>query len=140
MAARIAVRRYVVQAVRRGRKTVLSEILNGDLEALTSRDLAQAIALDDAVAIRAARLSARYTGVALGGVINLLDPAVVVIGGGIAEALGPRYVEWAAQIARRQALASEARKVPIVPSQLGDDAGLLGAALTAFQGLSEVES
>jgi glucokinase len=60
----------------------------------------------------------------------------VVIGGGIAEALGRRYVEWAAEIARRQILASEARGVPIVASQLGDDAGLLGAALTAFAGQS----
>jgi glucokinase len=136
MAARGAVTRYVIQDARRGRATVLSELLNGQLEALTSRDLAQAIARDDAVAIRAARRSARYTGLAVGSVINLLDPAVVVLGGGIAEALGQRYVDWATEIARRQTLASEARDVPIVASRLGDDAGLLGAALTAFQGLA----
>ena len=40
------------------------------------------------------------------------------------------------EIARRQILASDARDVPIVASQLGDDAGLLGAALTAFVGLA----
>jgi len=57
-----------------------------------------------------------------------------VIGGGIAQALGQRYVDWAAEIARRQILASAARDVPIVASELGDDAGLLGAALTAFAG------
>ena len=123
MAARGAVRRYVKRDVARGRRTVLSEILGGDLGALTSRDLAMAIARDDAVAIHAARLSARYVGLA--------------IGGGIAEALGQRYVDWAAQIARRQILASAARRVPIVASRLGDDAGLLGAALTAFAGLAE---
>jgi glucokinase len=88
------------------------------------------------LAIRAARSSARYTGLAIGGVVNLLDPAVVIIGGGIAEALGSRYVEWASEIARRQILPSAARDVPIVASQLGDDAGLLGAALTAFAGLA----
>ena len=132
MAARGAIRRYVLRAVRRGRRTVLSEILNGKLEELTSRELAQAIARGDAVAIAAARLSARYTGVALGGVINLVDPAVVVLGGGICEALGERYVEWATETARRQTLAYEARETPIVASKLGNDAGLLGAALTAF--------
>jgi glucokinase len=68
-------------------------------------------------------------------VVNLLDPAVVVIGGGIAEALGQRYVEWAAELSRRQILSSGARDVPIVASRLGDDAGLLGAALTAYQGI-----
>jgi glucokinase len=134
MAARDAVGRYVIREVARGHKTILSEILNGDLLAFTSRDLARAVALDDAVAIRAARRSARYAGLAIGGVVNLLDPAVVVIGGGIAEALGQRYVEWAREIASRQILASSARNIPIVASQLGDDAGLLGAALTAFAG------
>ena len=132
MAARDAVGRYVMHDVARGRKTVLTDILKGNLRALTSRDLAQAIAQNDPVALRAARRSARYAGVAIGGVLNLVDPAVVVIGGGIAEALGQRYVEFANQMARRYALASDA---PLVASKLGDDAGLLGAALTAYAGL-----
>jgi glucokinase len=135
MAARGAVRRYVMQAAARGQPTVLSDLLQGNLGALTSRDLAIAIQQDDAVAIQAARRSARYVGLAIGGVVNLLDPAVVVIGGGIAEALGPRYIEWATQIARKQTLAADARRMPIVASSLGDDAGLLGAALTAYRGL-----
>ena len=136
MAARDAVGRYVIQQVGRGRQTVLTEILHGNLLALTSRDLGIAIAQSDAVAIRAARRSARYTGLMIGGVVNLVDPGVVVIGGGVAEALGQRYVDWAAEIARRQILASSAKELPIVMSQLGNDAGLLGAAMTAFAGLA----
>jgi glucokinase len=136
MSARDAVGRYVLREVQRGHRTVLTTILKGDLNALTSRDLALAISQADVVAIRAARRSARYTGLAIGGVVNLLDPGIVVIGGGIAEALGERYVEFASKIARRQILASAASDVPIVASKLGDDAGLLGAALTAFAGLA----
>jgi glucokinase len=137
MAARDAVGRYVIAEVARGHRTVLTDILGGDLLALTSRDLAEAIAQSDAVAIRAARRSARYTGLAIGGVVNLVDPAVVVLGGGIAEALGEQYVTCAAEIARRQILASAARgEVLIVGSKLGNDAGLLGAALTAYAGLA----
>jgi glucokinase len=136
MAARDAVGRYVIREVARGHRTALTQILDGNLLALTSRDLAEAIAQSDAVAIRAARRSARYVGLAIGGVVNLVDPAVVVIGGGIAEALGERYVECAAEVARRQILASSAREVIIVQSRLGNDAGLLGAALTAYAGLA----
>ena len=137
MAARDAVGRYVIREVERGHRTILTEILGGNLLALTSRDLAEAIAQSDAVAIRAARRSARYVGLAIGGVVNLVDPAVVVIGGGIAEALGQPYVECAAEVARRQILASAARgEVIIVASKLGNDAGLLGAALTAYAGLA----
>ena len=135
MSARDAVGRYVMQAVARGQRTVLSDMLHGNLRAFTSRDLAAAVAQNDAVALRAARRSARYVGLAVGGVINLLDPATVVLGGGIAEAAGQRYVEWVAEEARRQILSSDVRNLPIVASVLGDDAGLLGAALTAFSGL-----
>src|SRR5207248_8908406 len=134
MSARDAVAGYVIEQVNRGHRTVLTEILGGNLLALTSRDLAVAISQSDAVAVRAARRSARYAGLAIGGVVNLLDPAVVVIGGGIAQALGQRYVDWATEMARRQILASAARDIPIVASELADDAGLLGAALTAFAG------
>src|SRR5262249_24597493 len=91
MSARAAGGRYVIREVQRGRATVLTEILKGDLHAFTSRDLGEAIEKSDVVAIRSARRSARYVGLAIGGVANLLDPGVVVIGGGIAEALGQRY-------------------------------------------------
>jgi glucokinase len=136
MSARDAVGHYVIEEVKRGHRTALTDILDGNLLALTSRELADAIAQSDAVAIRAARRSARYVGLAIGGVVNLVDPAVVVIGGGIAEALGERYVEYASEVARRQILASAARDVLIVASKLGNDAGLLGAALTAYAGLA----
>jgi glucokinase len=135
MSARDAVARYVIQAVARGQKTVLTDMLHGNLRAFTSRDLAGAVEQNDAVALRAARRSARYAGLAIGGVVNLLDPATVVLGGGIVEAVGQRYIDWAADEARRQIISSSARDVPIVASVLGDDAGLLGAALTAFQEL-----
>ena len=131
MAARAAVGRYIRNDVAHGHRTALTEILHGDLLALTSRDLALAVARSDAVAIRAARRSARYAGLAIGSVVNLIDPGIVVIGGGITEAVGQAYVDWATDIAHRQIL-SDARQVPIVAVQLGDDAGLLGAALTAF--------
>jgi glucokinase len=135
MAARDAVGRYVIEQVERGQPTVLTEILHGNLKAFTSRDLALAIAQGDAVAVRAGLRSARYTGLAIGGIVNLFDPGVVVIGGGIAEASGARYIQEATRIATRQILALEARPLPIVASQLGDDAGLLGAAMTAYAGL-----
>lgn len=138
LAARGGVAAYVVRAVKRGRRTALTEIVQGDLSTLTSGDLAVAIQRHrDRVARDAARHSARYVGLAVGGTVNLLDPDVVVIGGGVAEALGEEYVAWVAGYARRQILAEAARALPIVPARLGADAGLLGAALVAFAGLAQ---
>jgi glucokinase len=125
-----------MRQVKRGHATALTEILQGNLSALTSRDLGLAIARGDLVAISAARRSAAYVGVAIGSLMNVVDVGVVVIGGGIAEALGAPYVARASAIARRQVLGAAGRHVPIVASRLGDDAGLLGAAMVAFAGLA----
>lgn len=140
LAARAAIAGYVAQAAERGRETVLVEMLHGHFETLTSRDLAQAVEQNDQVALNAARKSARYVGTAIGSVANLLDPALVVLGGGFVEAVGERYVRWVTRAAHAQILSESARGLPIVLSALGDDAGLMGAALTAIAGLEDEEN
>lgn len=136
LSARQAIAEDVQRQVKKGNRTWLSQRLKGKLGNLTSGDLAKAIAARDGVALRAARRSARYVGLAAGSMVNLLDPEVVVLGGGVVEALGQDYVDRAAKVARQQVLADRARHVPILLSRLGDDAGLLGAALTARHGLA----
>src|SRR5260370_19324752 len=54
MAARDAVTRYVIREAEQGHRTVLTDILNGNLSASTSRDFTQAIDPTDAVSVRAA--------------------------------------------------------------------------------------
>ena len=71
-----------------------------------------------------------HLGTAIGSVINLFGPQVVVIGGGFGHAAFELLVEPAREVATREALPS-ARDVPIVRAQLGLDAGLIGAALAA---------
>jgi glucokinase len=137
LAAREAVAGYVERAVARGRRTVLTGLVAGELSTLTSQHLAAAISAGDAVAVRAAQESARYVGIAIGSVVNLLDPQLVVLGGGIVEALGQPYVDWAAAHARPNILARAARDLPIVAATLGANVGLLGAAYTAFAGLAD---
>ena len=60
---------------------------------------------------------------------NILSPDLFVLGGGVATDVGPAYLEevrkWANAFAFTQALG----KIRIEPAGLGDDSGLLGAAL-----------
>jgi glucokinase len=131
MAARPAMARFVAKQIRKGKKTTLTHACSTGAQRLTSGDLREAVRKGDQVAIRAVRRSARYVGLAAGGLVNLLDPELVVLGGGVVDALGQQYVDWAAGRARAQILAERTRELPIVPAKLGDDAGLLGAALAA---------
>ena len=135
VSARGAITREVGAAIARGRATLLSEVLRAPDDVVTSRDLGDAVAQGDAVAVAVARKSARAVGLAVGSVVNLLDPALVVLGGGVVENVGPAYIRWVADVARGQVLAETSRDIPIVASTLGDDAGLMGAAYTALDGL-----
>ncbi|HEY7334221.1 MAG TPA: ROK family protein [Bryobacteraceae bacterium] len=63
----------------------------------------------------------------LGAVISLLDPGVIVIGGGVAEIGEPLFGRLKAA-APRWTINPYAREIPIVPSELGAEAGVIGAA------------
>jgi glucokinase len=70
-------------------------------------------------------------GVGIAGLLNLLDPEVVVIGGGLGSDAGPLLLEPAERVARERALEPAASRARIEIAQLGEDAGMLGAAMLA---------
>lgn len=77
--------------------------------------------------------SAMAVGRALGNAINLLNPAVVVVGGGVSRA-GPIWWEPLRREVDRTAWPTSLRNLSFGPAALGDDAGVVGAGLLAIQG------
>lgn len=73
-----------------------------------------------------------YLGAGITSIVNLLNPDVVVIGGGISDA-GDAFVARVADEVRRRALKPMNDDVRIVRAQLGNDAGMIGAALLALR-------
>ena len=61
----------------------------------------------------------------------------MVLGGGVSEALGKPYLYRVRESFERVVFPQTLQRCEIVPSQLGDDAGMLGAALLARETLSE---
>ncbi|WP_337176651.1 ROK family protein [Paludisphaera sp.] len=98
---------------------------------LKSGDLAQAVRDKDPIAIREVERAAYYLGVGLGGLVNVIGPQVVIIGGGVTEALGQPFVDLIESSARIQIITDPDRVIKFVPAALGDDAGILGASLYA---------
>ncbi|HVA91072.1 MAG TPA: ROK family protein, partial [Chloroflexota bacterium] len=93
--------------------------------------LAEAVAQDDKVTRRVLKRAAEYLGYGIASAINLIDPDMIIIGGGVVEALGDTFLNWAIKVARPNCISEPARATPIVRAALGDDAGMLGAALLA---------
>jgi glucokinase len=75
-----------------------------------------------------------YMGLLVANVVNMLDPEVVVLGGGVVERLGERYIEPVRETAEQYYLNQQDKdKVHIVATELGGFAGVLGAAMMASQ-------
>jgi len=74
--------------------------------------------------------SARYYGVALANASTLLNPDIVVVGGGVARA-GEKFLRPVREIARRLVFVPYRRNLQIVPAKLGDTVVVVGAALLA---------
>jgi glucokinase len=74
-------------------------------------------------------------GAAIGSLVNVFDPEIVVVGGGFGEAAGDLLLAPAQEAARREALAPADTMLRVVPAELGGDAGLVGAGLIAYEAL-----
>lgn len=112
-------------------KRVRKEWKNIDLAAVRSSQLAEFYQKDDPVAVQLVDDAARALGAAIGGVVNLLSPEVVVIGGGVTGAMGSTFIERIWEIALRYTLPGAAANVRCVAAALGDDSGVIGCAAYA---------
>jgi len=77
----------------------------------------------------------RHLGAGIGTLVNIFNPELVVIGGGFAAA-GDFILDPAREIVAREGLAGAGKRVRIVRAELGTAAGLIGAALVAFDALA----
>jgi glucokinase len=88
----------------------------------------------DEAAIAVLKQIGRRLGYGLVSVINVFNPELIVIGGG-AVAAGELLLEPAREVVEERALPPMRDGVRILPAEFGDEAGMMGAALLAFDGL-----
>ncbi len=108
-----------------GRKSILAEKVGYDWHLLTPKDIADAAAEGDELAIETFEETGRYVGIGIASMINLLNPELVVIGGGVAQS-GDLILDPIRRSCLANGIPSLVKACPIVPAELGDDAGILG--------------
>jgi glucokinase len=101
-------------------------------EEVRAIDVYQAGLAGDQLALDVFESMGSYLGIALANLVNILNPELIVIGGGVANGWKLFEAPMRQEILKR-AFAGPAARVKIVPAECGDDAGLLGAARLAFQ-------
>lgn len=103
------------------------ELVNGDLSKIEPYIIYKAAQSGDEFAIKALAEYGFYLGVAIASFINIFDFELVIVGGGISAA-GDFIFEPMRKIAKERVLSVHKNKFKIVPAQLGNHAGILGAA------------
>ncbi len=118
--------------------SILRRLAGGDPEVVTGALVTEAARQGDDAAKAILAEVGRRLGEGIAGLVNVLDPQVVVVGGGAIVA-GDLLLEPARAAFHDAVEAPEHRpRVPIVPAQLGNDAGAVGAATLALEELGRV--
>lgn len=131
--SRTAVVDAMVRLIRANRKSVLAELCGGNFEKVKSRTIARAYELDDPLTIEVVEHTAELVGIAAANMVTMLSLPLVVLGGGLTESLGQRFVDLVQKSLRANAFPEKCRKAKVVASVLEDDAGVVGAALVAAE-------
>jgi glucokinase-like ROK family protein len=121
-----ALARDATTAATAGQSAFLARRLD-EAGALTAFDVADAAAAGDQAAIAMVRDGGRRVGKVLAGLVSILNPGLIVIGGGVSR-VGHALLAEIRGVVYRQSLPLATGNLPIVVSELGDQAGVTGAA------------
>ena len=132
LASGTAVAREAVTRVSRGEKSRITELVGDRLEDINASIVGVAAKGGDVLACDIIAKAANYLGIGLANLANIFNPELIIVGGGMSR-LGDMLLEPARRVVSERAFQLPARSLRIVPSQLGDNGGVLGAAMYVFQ-------
>jgi glucokinase len=132
-ASRTSMEREVMLRIAAGRSSVVPDVMKERQKTrMTSSVMKRALAANDEVMKEVVASAQHYLGLLAGNVVNMYDPEVIVIGGGVAQRLGEAFVGPIREKARSRFLRPDPDgRVKIVHAGLDDYSGALGAAVLA---------
>ncbi|MCX7922209.1 MAG: ROK family protein [Clostridia bacterium] len=126
-AGKIGISREIKTQIERGRKTALKELMGDDINLLKSKALKKAIEEKDDLAIEVLDRAVYYLAAGAGSLINVFNPDMVILGGGVVEAMGDYIMPSFKKHIKRFAMPDILTGTELVKSALGDDAIVYGA-------------
>ncbi len=129
--SRTALCNRVRQLVENARPSIVTELTEGKLHKIKSKTLAEAYKRKDPLVTEIIDDAKTRIGIHIAGVVTLLSVEMVVLGGGLTEAMGPDFIEDIRKTVHQFVFPARCREVKVVASELEDNAGVVGAALIA---------
>lgn len=132
-ASRLAIASECAKLAYRGEAPAMLKAAGTDISQIRSKVLAAAIRDGDKSVERVVRQAAQSVGFAVVNLVHMLCPEVIILGGGLVEALHEIYLEEVERTAKRNVLQCYSDMFEIRMAKLGDDAGAIGAAIWGRQ-------
>ncbi len=133
--SRTAIAHELIKLIRSNHHSLVTSLTDGKLHKIKSKVLAMAYEQGDDLVRTVVDDSADRLGMAIASAVTLLSLDQVVLGGGLVHAIGKPYVDIVRDSVRREVFPESLRNVSVEASILGDDAGMVGAGLIAFEEL-----
>ena len=133
LTSRWAIERDIRLAVKAGRNTIVTKLNDGKLDMIKSRILKEALSKNDAVVKSVMTKAARVLGKSAVSLNHTFNPQAIIFGGGVIKACGHFILPIVAKEINADPFFKKFNTCKILPSRLGDDAVLLGAARLAQQ-------
>ncbi|MGB2805627.1 MAG: ROK family protein [Candidatus Zixiibacteriota bacterium] len=127
-ASALAMVKDAKRLLRKDRKSIIHRLIEGDSDKLTTEVIFQAEKKGDETASRVINQACAYLGAGIASAVNLINPQVVVIGGGVSQG-GLSFIRRIEKEVKKRAFPSATRKLKVVKAKLGNDAGFIGAAI-----------
>ena len=133
MAAAPAIAAQAEECAQKGHSPVLQEVFD-QRGTLTARDVGEAASRGDYHALQIIKESGRLVGQVLATLVSTLNPSLIVVGGGVAN-IGHSLLAEIRSAVYRRSLPLATRDLPIVLSELDQEAGVTGASVLAVEGV-----
>jgi glucokinase len=122
---------YVITALNNGVESSLRDCCKGNIYKLTPEDIYRTALDGDTLSREVLREAGRYLGVGIATMINVFGPDAIILAGGLIGAWNI-YIKEAMKEASRRTFKPLFDRVKILPSSLGDDAGIIGSSYLVF--------
>ena len=110
----------------RGQQSILLEMSGGDINSVTAKMVVDAAKEGDELSLNVFNRAIEYIGIGIANLVNLFNPELIVIGGGVSMA-GETFFDSIKNVIHKHLLQASAKELPILPVAFGKNAALMGA-------------
>jgi glucokinase len=127
-----AIAKEAATRIKNGEMSSIADLVAGRIDCITAEDVGKAARKGDCLACEIVAKAANYLGIGLANLVNIFNPDLIVIGGGLSR-MGNMLLKPAQQVIKERAFRLPAKTVRIVRARLGSNAGIIGAAAYVFE-------